>query len=268
MSSLNDVGPKLPVALTGTTYGLAHVSGKKQMFDGTDDSQPYVHGDDDVISPSPGGVTSQTIAVPALQTFASVGRHWLHSLRVELQRKPQVVFASPQVAPTPVQVTRFEPLEQNCVEPMHGCAQMSFTSSQESVLQASVSEQLRAPPLMQMPDWQLSLIVQYWPSSQPVPFATAGFVHVSVLSLQVSLVQTLPSAQVFGTPAPHAPAEQVVPTTQKRPSSQAEPLSGTGSETQLSAVSLHESAVHGFESLQSRDGPPQTPPVQVSGVVQ
>jgi hypothetical protein len=103
---------------TGTTYGLAHVSGKKQKL--PPPSHAYEQVLIEVTVPSPGGVVSQTIAVVPVHTFASAGSQALHMLRVRLQPNVHVVFVSPQVGPEPAQVTRFDPVLQKDVAGMHG----------------------------------------------------------------------------------------------------------------------------------------------------
>jgi hypothetical protein len=135
------------------------------------------------------------------------------------------------------------------------------TGSQESSVQGLASSQLGGAPPLQAPPPQVSPVVQASPSSQ-------GSVLLAnwqpLAGLQLSSVQELSSSQTTGVPEQTPPA-QISATVHALPSSQAAELlvfwqPSTGSQ---------ESSVQPFPSSQLGGAPPtQTPPLQVSAVVQ
>jgi hypothetical protein len=66
------------------------------------------------------------------------------------------------------------------------------------------SLQLSAVPAVHVPPWQVSPPLQTLPSLHEVPFST-GVLAQPVTGSQLSVVQTLPSLQLSGVPAPQAP---------------------------------------------------------------
>jgi len=141
-----------------------------------------------------------------------------------------------------------------CTQPVAGL--------QESSVQGLTSLQLGGGPPTQLPPLQVSLVVQALPSS-----------HGSVLSvcvqpvagLQLSVVHTLPSSQFRAAPPTQTPPLQVSLVVQALPSLHdtvlfvcVQPVAG-----------LQPSVVHTLPSSQFGAAPPtQTPPLQVSLVVQ
>src|SRR5262249_33839940 len=116
---------------------------------------------------------------------------------------------------------------------------------QASVVHGLLSLQLSAVPAVQTPPWQVSLPLHRLPSAHAVPLASAVAVHPEV-GLQASVVHGLPSLQTSAAPATHTPAWQVSAPLQRLPSGHAVPLAST---TLAQMPALHESIVHGFESL-------------------
>ena len=186
---------------------------------------------------------------------------------VSLQESVVQTLLSPQFLATPPQVPppQVSPVVQNRPS-LQGTlllvlTQTSVVSLQESVVQTLLSPQLRGL-VAQLPPLQMSPVVQNKPSSQgDVLFA---FTQTSVVSLQESVVHTLLSLQFLATP-PQVPPLQVSPVVQKKLSSQETVF---GALTQKSVVSLQLSVVQTFASAQVRGVPLQTPPLQVSPVVQ
>src|SRR2546422_158090 len=84
-----------------------------------------------------------------------------------------------------------------------GCWQ-PCTGSHVSVVQGLLSLQLGALPAVQRPPRRFSVPLHASPSRHEVPFATAGCWHPATGS-QLSVVQGLPSLQLSGVPAVHAP---------------------------------------------------------------
>ena len=78
-------------------------------------------------------------------------------------------------------------------------------------------------PSWQVPDWHSSSPLQALPSEQEVPSVWAGCSQRLRVSLQLSAVHGLPSAQSIGAPPTHGPPWHVSPLTQKRVPSQEAP---------------------------------------------
>ena len=119
-----------------------------------------------------------------------------------------------------------------------------------------IAEPAHDPPL------QTSPVVHALPSSQDaVLFAYTQ----PVAGLHESSVHGFESLQTTGVPGLHTPPPQTSPVVQALPSSQdAALLTYTQPE-----AGLHESSVHGFESLQTTGAPgTQAPPAHASPVVQ
>src|SRR5207249_1692803 len=103
-------------------------------------------------------------------------------------------------------------------------------------------------------------------SLHELPLGSAACWQPAIES-QVSVVQGLLSLQLSGVPVVHVPARQVSAPLHALPSGQAVP-STTGACWQPRSVS-QASVVHGLLSLQSSGVlPPQTPPRQVSSLLQ
>jgi hypothetical protein len=138
------------------------------------------------------------------------------------------------------------------------CAHESVASSQESVVQATVS-----PHATGVPAWhpsvalQVSAPSQNWPLSQAVLLAT--LVHASVVSLHASIVHVTESLHVTAVPGwqPRV-ALQVSAPLQNSPSSHAALLMTCEHE---SVASLHESVVHPTESMHETGVPARHPSV-------
>ena len=94
---------------------------------------------------------------------------------------------------------------------------------QASVVQALLSLQFGAAPEAQVPFWQVSEPLHWFPSEQDVPFGT-GEVLQPVAGLQKSFVQEFPSLQIGGAPGLHTPPRQVSAPLQALPSEQEVPF--------------------------------------------
>ena len=139
----------------------------------------------------------------------------------------------------------------------------ALTGSQLSIVHGLPSSQFSGVSATQMPDLHVSLGVQFVLSAlQVVPSHGVGSnTQLPVVVLQLSVVQLLPSSQVFTAPGWQAPSEHVSPTVHALPSLQAsalllwvQPLTGS-----------HASAVQGFRSSQLSAAPAlQIPPRQAS----
>src|SRR5205823_13366057 len=134
--------------------------------------------------------------------------------------------------------------------------------SHESSVQTLASLQLEAGPPTQTPPAEVSAVVQALPSVQAAVF---GVFTQPVAGSQASSVQTLPSLQLGAEPPTQTPPAQVSAVVQALPSVQGavlgvfrQPVAGSQA-----------SSVQTLPSLQLSAGPPtQTPPAQVSVVVQ
>lgn len=124
------------------------------------------------------------------------------------------------------------------------------------------------------PAWHPSDRVQAFPSSHTVPFAFGTVEHVPFAGLQVPTLQASSrELQLTGVPGLQAKMviSQVSTPLHALASSQSALLrqsQARGSAVHWAAVSLQPSVVQVMPSLQMRAGPPQTPFVHVSGVVQ
>jgi hypothetical protein len=125
-----------------------------------------------------------------------------------------------------------------------------------------------------LPAWQVSDRVQALPSLHAVPFAFGTGEQVPFAGLQVPTLQAS-SRELQLTAVPDLQAKsvksQVSTPLQALASSQPALFrqpQARGSAVHWAAESLQPSVVQTIPSLQSRAGPPQTPFVQVSGVVQ
>jgi hypothetical protein len=79
-------------------------------------------------------------------------------------------------------------------------------------------------PAEHTPAWQVSVVVQAFPSLHVVPFAFAGFEHTPVVGLQVpALWHWSVAPQVLAVPPHTPPALHTSLTVHGSPSSQAEP---------------------------------------------
>src|SRR5688572_16847363 len=110
------------------------------------------------------------------------------------------------------------------------------------------------------------------PSSEVVATVEAGSIcrvgllHMSLVSLHASVVQTRPSTQL-GVPPPHTPPVQVSPSAQKSVLHRV-PL-GRGLGAHRSVASLHTPLLQASAAAeQSRAAPPQAPAVHTSPTVQ
>src|SRR5437868_5261018 len=100
-----------------------------------------------------------------------------------------------------------------------------------AVWQVSSAVQVTAVPPVQLPVWQVSLVVHLFPSSQVVPSALLGFEHVPVAGLHVPAAWHWSSAvQVTAVPALQLPAWQVSLVVHLSPSSQVVPSALVGFE--------------------------------------
>src|SRR5438876_145920 len=141
-----------------------------------------------------------------------------------------------------------------CVQPLAGV--------QPSVVQTLPSSQLGGAPPTHVPPLQVSPVVQAFPSLQGLELLVCV---QPVAELQVSVVQTLPSAQLGGAPPTHVPPLQV---------SLAVPafswLQGLVLLVCVQPVAeLQPSVVQTLPSSQLGGAPPtHVPPLQVSPVVQ
>src|SRR2546425_1069885 len=133
---------------------------------------------------------------------------------------------------------------------------------QESSVQTFPSSQFRGGPPTHRPPAQVSAVVQVFPSSQGAVF---GVFTQPLAGLQESSVQTFRSSQLGAGPPTHPPPAQVSAVVQALPSL---PGAVCGGFTRRSGGS-QEPSVQTLPSLQLGAGPPtQTPPAQVSAVVQ
>ena len=121
------------------------------------------------------------------------------------------------------------------------------TGWQLSVVHTVPSLQLSATPGVHTPAWQVSPPLHTLPSAHDAPFGSALYRQPSSGS-QVSLVHTLPSAQLRAVPAVHTPARHVSSPLQRFPSAHAEPSERTGL---LQTPAVQTSFVHGLPSAQS-----------------
>jgi hypothetical protein len=139
-------------------------------------------------------------------------------------------------------------------------------ASQVFVVQGLPSSQLRGVPGVQTPSWQVSPPLQTLPSVHDEPSA-AGVFWQPTTGLQVSVVHTVPSSQLSGTPAVHTPAWQVSSPLQTFVSAHDAPF-GTGVLRQPQAGS-QVSVVHALPSLQMGGMPAVHEPAwQVSSPLQ
>src|SRR3989449_1055632 len=137
----------------------------------------------------------------------------------------------------------------------------------ESAVQRFTSSQLRAVPVVQTPNWQLSLPLHTFPSLHDVPLGTGAYTH-PLGGLQLSAVQGLPSSHLRGLPL-QTPPEQVSPVVQALPSLQALPLIFTGFEHVPVLGSQVPTTWHWSEAVQTTGLlPVHTPLCQVSVCVQ
>jgi hypothetical protein len=170
--------------------------------------------------------------------------------------------ATPPTQAPPAQVS----LVVQALPSLHGLELLTWrqpsAESQESSVQRLPSLHTGGPPPTHAPLEHVSLVVQALWSSQ----GSLLLVKMQPLAgLQVSVVQPLPSLHAVGPPPTQAPPEQVSLVVQALPSLQG-PLLFTCTQPVAEA---HESSVHALPSLQSGGAPPtQTPPAQVSFVVQ
>src|SRR5436190_421864 len=124
-----------------------------------------------------------------------------------------------------------------CIQPWRG--------SHESAVQALLSAQFLGAPLVQLPPWQLSPVVQALPSSQWVPLCLGWYRQPSIASHE-SVVQGLLSSQERDDPPRHLPLRHESAGVQASPSSQEVP-SVAATWLQPRSAS-QESSVHGLPS--------------------
>jgi hypothetical protein len=214
---------------------------------------------------------------PSSQGEPSGTRVWKHPVWAS-QRSFVQSLESLQLTATPTQIpVRQVSKRVQTLWSLHGPPSFVGTGSQVFVVSLhtarlqsfAAEEQSVGPPLPHVPDVQNSPLVQNSPSSQGRPFAADALWTHPVAGLQESTVHAFPSLQTMVEAGVQIPAWHVSPVVQASPSLQTAPLRGVGSLTQLSVVSLQESAVHWFASLQELGlPPPQVPAEQVSPRVQ
>jgi len=174
-----------------------------------------------------------------------------------------------------------------------GVFRQPMAASQLSVVQTLLSSQFGAGPPTQVPAWQMSLVVQAFPSSQAVPSADSGSLHWPLAGAQLpaSWHWSLAVHSTGSDPAQAPAPSQVSTCVQASPSSQDTVLNTfaqPSAASQLSVVQtlpspqsadisvltqpeagLQLSTVQTSLSLQSGAAPPtQAPAEQVSAVVQ
>ena len=177
--------------------------------------------------PWPGVQESSVHGVPSSQVFGPVGT------QVPVTQRSPIVhgFPSLQVAPFGPGVWT-QPL----------CVQVSTVQVLASSHDVMVGTQA--------PAWQRSPVVHGFPSLQVAPSGPCAWVQP--LSVQVSVVQGLPSSHCSADPLWQVPDWHESPTVQGLPSSQACPESGLCWHPPWRP---HVSCVHGLPSSQLRDGP-------------
>lgn len=83
---------------------------------------------------------------------------------------------------------------------------------------------------MQVPAWQVSLVVQAFPSLQALPFDAVGFEQNPVDGLHVPAVWHWSEAVQVTAAPPHTPAAHASPVVQALPSLHGAPLAAEGLE--------------------------------------
>jgi len=203
-------------------------------------------------------VDGQASAVQGFVSVQSIAEPLLHD--PALQESPDV-HALPSLHAVPLATVGFE---QTPVPVLHTPAAWHWSSAVQTTGLAPTH----------FPAWQVSDRVQALASSQAVPFAFGRGEHVPFAGLQVPTLQAS-SRELQFTVVPGLQAKmdrsQVSTPLQALASLQSALLrqpQARGSAVHWAAESLQLSAVQTMRSSQSRAGPPQTPFVHVSGVVQ